>query len=320
MLQRFEARVRAMLTESRTPILSVVIANRLAEDNLKPPRGWLEHLLMRMEDVRFRDATGASNNCFFLANLIADDPTVSAEEAAPPHAGASGHIASIESVAGGSAHHDVTAGAGSAMPAAPTIVAGGGHAFAVRSPVQAPGPSGAGVPEGSSTASMGGPPSGVAVTGGAGVPAPAPAPAAPRASRYAVVPAREAHINPPIGSAERVILIDLENQAGALTFVPNATDFVEGFLAGNSPLIQRAAAARYRIHIEAGYGPDFADISIVWRLSQLVYEEHMPRLTHVVVISADNIFQTLSAVVRHTVRVLPMTWQLFSAGPESSGD
>lgn len=50
---------------------------------LKPPRGWLETLLADVENVRFRDTTGTSNNSYFLVTELNDDDTLTVASGDP---------------------------------------------------------------------------------------------------------------------------------------------------------------------------------------------------------------------------------------------
>jgi hypothetical protein len=85
---------------------------------------------------------------------------------------------------------------------------------------------------------------------------------------------RAAHVNPPVTEAERVVLIDLENQHAALGWSPNETDYVVGFVCTSGMhVFPRLCDCPYVVEIVNGIKTkDLVDCAILWHLAKLKFE------------------------------------------------
>ena len=111
-------------------------------------------------------------------------------------------------------------------------------------------------------------------------------------------PAR--HRNPRPAEARRAVLIDLENQQGALAFEPHVDDWVMGFLHRGGAHAVNAAACRFPVEIveAVGAGADAADVALLWRLAALVVgESPLSERAPIFVVSADHLFTTAAVVL-----------------------
>lgn len=128
-----------------------------------------------------------------------------------------------------------------------------------------------------------------------------------------IIPARAPHINPAVPAATRVVLIDLENQHQALSWIPRPNDYVCGFVTTGGLHAVRVDAARYHVDVLVSNNvPDAADLRMVWYLAELALGKGLARNTPVVIVSRDKIFASLAAVIRHMVQVTVRTWPEFS--------
>ena len=109
------------------------------------------------------------------------------------------------------------------------------------------------------------------------------------------------HANPPPAAAQRALLIDLENQQGALRFAPRADDLVIGFVhRGGAVDISRAA---FPIQVVEAAGKDAADVALLWTLAELVLGASPLRAgASIFVVSLDHIFPTAAAVLAEGAR------------------
>jgi len=225
----FARAVKAILhAGAPRPVPAPNLGTLLQVRGLKPPKGWLETLLMEVEGIRFRDTTGRQNNEYFLETDVPDSEHIS--------------VPSMEA----------------------TVGTDGAHTL--HEPV-------------------------VMVT----------------------VPARAAHVNPPASQAARILLVDLENQHGALTMIPRPDDYAVGFVSTGGLSAVRVEAARFRVIVQVAKGvPDACDLALIWHLAQLRFAEGLKHTTPVTIISADRLFHSFSSVVCHSVQVTTCAWTDFS--------
>lgn len=109
------------------------------------------------------------------------------------------------------------------------------------------------------------------------------------------------HANPPPAAAQRALLIDLENQHGALSFAPRADDLVIGFMhRGGSVDVSRAA---FPVQIVEAANKDAADVALLWKLAELVLGASPLRAgAPIFIVSLDHIFPTAAAVLAEGAR------------------
>lgn len=124
-------------------------------------------------------------------------------------------------------------------------------------------------------------------------------------------------VNPDPAAAARVILVDLENQHGALAYQPQAGDYALGFVHRAGAAAVNVGAASYAVMSVDVDAPDAADAAIMWHVAQLVLSRGLPARTDVYIISADQLFLTLARVIaRQGVRLHVMTYDVFALEEE----
>ena len=111
-------------------------------------------------------------------------------------------------------------------------------------------------------------------------------------------PPRDGWVNPDPGRASRVVLVDLENQHGALGYEPRDREYIVGFIHEGGAAAVRTGTARFPIERVAVDAPDAADAGLIWHLAELVLARGLPRSAPVLIVSTDHIFATLASVLR----------------------